>query len=394
MNSELQKAENLLSDVLNLETRDISKLAVVATYNGEQLPASISFLDDFLYAAVLNFPQRAFQVLERGYLDSALEETQFNRNLLFRDEQDIVNVGEFLPADAILIFDINDSGSYFVFNVRVFRTTDGEVLSARSSISNPLEGSGTQSPSTRRVLSAPLVEAREPEIELDNRYRTITSQEDGQAYQIFSTRIGPPSDPDQIQLTLVHSESRNKIYFNFMQSADEERTIYTRFRLYWDDDGVLEFDDLYDEGTSDASTFTSTRIEADPLRIYQNRDNSQNPYHLVRFSMSRENYAEFFNAAAQGLWMRDQILFTETQRNDFLNFLSYIGHRELVESTPYFFPGLTRMDPSTYSLPPEFHPANLEATLPNPESFLFTFNSPANALNYTGIKRIFLGQFE
>jgi hypothetical protein len=72
------------------------------------------------------------EVLERRALDSALAESQYNMTHLSMSPENVVNVGQFLPANTILVGSITIKDNVLEVSVRAFSTQSGTIVAASS----------------------------------------------------------------------------------------------------------------------------------------------------------------------------------------------------------------------------------------------------------------------
>lgn len=71
-----------------------------------------------------------FEIVERNQLEEALRETQFTVNEILRSPEQIVNIGQFIPADAFVIGTITPFDGYSGLSARMFSVETGRVFSA------------------------------------------------------------------------------------------------------------------------------------------------------------------------------------------------------------------------------------------------------------------------
>jgi len=116
----------VLSDSITdkLESNSINKIAVM-NYTGSSHSEFESYISDEITLQL--FLKEKFQIIEREQLDYVINEQKLGSSGLI-DDNSIINIGNILSADAIIVGDISITDDSALINTKVVSTKTGEIL--------------------------------------------------------------------------------------------------------------------------------------------------------------------------------------------------------------------------------------------------------------------------
>ncbi len=115
------------------EGSDIRRAAVYGTVRDDQQYEKLyTQIDRELMVSFSASPRRTFQLMERSQLDAAIKESQYNQNQSLRSPEEIAQVGDFLPAEALISAAVMVAGDHLRVAVKIFSTESGRVLATRA----------------------------------------------------------------------------------------------------------------------------------------------------------------------------------------------------------------------------------------------------------------------